>query len=245
MNHKKKNRAYLCFDFETNDTLLNNCVPVEFAALMVDINTLEEVGSFRRLMRLEEGETMSARAQELHGYTIQYLADNGIRRIEALVQFGEWLEVMGFPIPSRNEDPDFSGTLYPMGQNILQFDLPILKTWMGYPAASIFSYSAVDTMLEANFINRAARHAFGWGAAPFVDPVSGYPSASLAAQCHALGIDLSGHHGALADARATLQCARAHLHHLAEDLHHAGVRVERLRELGLPITETSFSTIPF
>lgn len=218
----KKRRTLIGFDFETASLPDDNDTPpfpIEIAAILIDEETLEVFAGFQNYMRLPAGITIHPEAFKQHGKTAEWLAENGQSWDIVRADFLKWLADHGFPPPDGSEyDEKRKNQLIPFGQNILQFDLPILRKFMGHPQKGILSRLAVDTMLVAGFVNTACKRVYGWEGMPFRDPKTGYPSASLAAQMETFEIDASGHHGAAFDIRATLECYREHLKNYTLDL---------------------------
>ena len=79
-------------------------------------------------------------------------------------------------------------------------------------------YTVRDSLQWASLIAQAQIEAHGFGAAPFIDPETRWPSLSLEAVASSLDIDHPDAHSALADARVTAQVMRKILDHMVEDL---------------------------
>lgn len=217
----KKKRTYLGVDFETANLPPDGspAFPVEISLVLIDAHELTIQAEYDAFIRLPDDVEMSPEAVALHGYTPEFLAANGRDFWVVADEIVAWLTAHGFPPPDGGGwDKERTGHLIPFGQNVVQFDAPILRRLLGSPAAGVLSRYAVDTMFVADFINQAAFHVYGWDGMVFRDPKTGNPSSNLASQMAALGIDAAGHHGAHFDIRATLECYRQHVAHYSDDL---------------------------
>ena len=215
-------KKILAFDFETANLPPDNssvAFPVELAMLLIDADKLAIETTFHRYIKLPATVEMSKEAQKTHGLTPKFLAENGVNFWEVSGGIQEWLAANGIMLPDGGPwDKDRANKLIPLGQNVVQFDLPILRKLMGGTASTVFTRSAIDTMLIAEFINTACRHAFGYDGMPFRHPTTGYPSSSLAAQMNGLDINPEGHHGAMFDVVTTFEIFKKHIENYGVDL---------------------------
>jgi len=217
----KRKRMLMGFDFETANLPEYGEVafPVEVAVQLIDAHTLETVAKLQRFIRLADGVEMTQEALDTHGYTPEFLAENGRNFWDVRGDIINWLAREGYPAPDGGGwDKERTGSLIPFGQNVLQFDLPIMRKLLSDPAHRILSRFAVDTMLIADFINQAAFRTYGWDGFIFRDPSTGNPSSNLASQMAALQIPAKGHHGAAFDIEATRQCYVGHIVNYSDDL---------------------------
>lgn len=225
MNEKKK-RTMLGFDFETaalpddNDT---PPFPVEIACILIDEKTLEVFGSYHKYIKVPASVEISPDAVKTHGLTREWLEVNGVHWWDARTGLIEWLAGNGYHCPDgvSGYDDKRKNQLIPFGQNVIQFDTPILRRFLGHPQKNILSRYGVDTMCITGFVNQTCKTLYGWDGMPFRDPVTGNPSASLAAQMALFDIAADGHHGAEFDILATLECYRQHIRNYSTDLEKA------------------------
>jgi len=216
-----KKRIYLGFDFETANlpTTLSPAFPIEMAAILIDAHSLQIINTYHTYIKLADGVIMEKKALETHGHTEEFLNNAGEDFWIVRDNFITWLAANGHLVPDGGGwDAERSGKLIPFGQNVVQFDTPILRKLLGTPAEEILSRYSVDTMYIADFINQAAFKMYGGDGFIFRDPVTNNPSANLAAQMATLGIDNKGQHGALFDIISTLECYRKHIENYCEDM---------------------------
>ncbi len=228
---KKKTKYIFAFDLESNglpeslgDAPLR---PVELACLLVDLKTKEVVDTFNHFVRLEDDDVLEEEAVKTHGRTRAWLKKNGHSRTEVFAALWFWLEDHGIHIPMNEEEAkEHRAQIIPLGQNVDRFDIPLLRGWAedeGYPFfCEMFSFHSLDTLPIAKTINEAAITAFGYGAQPFADPETGFPSARLIHQALGCGFTQAeideGAHGALWDIHTTLTCYLHHINRIAKGL---------------------------
>jgi DNA polymerase III epsilon subunit-like protein len=211
-------------DFETSGFHHEGGKPIEFAAVLLD-EALCEVSQFTIRMRLEEGEEMSQGAFAKHGISKEDLKDEPTRA-EALILFQNWLLDNGI-------NPRKSWELQFLGQNVA-FDLLFFWDWWGKDYRGMFHYTALDTMIMTEMMNRVMISIDGWAHAPFVkENTNGtvMPSASLEAQAKTFGFSYEGAHGAMFDALLTVECYKAHVGKLRDTITEAReLELQRISE---------------
>lgn len=203
-------KYYAAFDTETSDLPENSGKIIEFACLLADIKSKQEVASCQIFMYLEAGETMSPEAFKKHGRTQEWLKENGVSRKEGRQFFLEWLLSYGVMLPRTEKDTELSRQLLPVGQNIA-FDIKMVTDWIGKERMGVFTFRVKDTMAIADFLNDCAQYHYGYDAILFRDPITGHPSASLEAQARHFGLDITQAHGALWDCRTAFWIWKQHL----------------------------------
>lgn len=213
LNTDKKPYPILCIDFETSGLPDTGGRPIEFAAALVDPNTLELVEhspTFHVFIKLEPGEVMDPEAYKIHGISPNYLEQNGITRPETAVRFLQWLQSHGFTLDKERQ-------LQILGQNV-QFDVWFLKMLLGPVYFKIFHFKVLDTQPLADIINRAHQWAFGFESMPFRHPETDNPSVSLETQVHCFDLPTDGSHSAIVDVLNCVKVFKLHVVHLAQDL---------------------------
>lgn len=205
----------LAIDFETSGWVHEKGQPVEFAAVLVDPITLKPMdrkdNTFHCYFKMVSPYKMIPSAFKTHKLTEEFLEKNGRTFYRNADDFYTWLRVHGFDITKEN-------VLKLLGQN-LSFDIDFLHMWLGGQfCREFFHYHTLDTMHIADFINKGFELVFGFDSIPFRDPIKGYASVSLDAQCHAYEYKNTQAHSAVGDVFATIEMYRNHIHNFAEDL---------------------------
>lgn len=214
-----KTKYIVAFDFESSDLLKNGGKPVEIAAMLLDIKTRQYVDRFHRFMHLEPGEEMAKEAQETHGYTPEWLLQNGESRELARVGFLRWLDSHGVTAPWTQEMIEtHRGQVMALGHNSARFDCEMMDQWLGPIVSQVFTYSPLDTLPLARFVNDACISAFGYGSHPFKNPENGHPSVRLSHIAASMGKDPSGAHGAAWDIARTVELYEDLVRNYKEDL---------------------------
>lgn len=210
---------YICaYDLETSGRIEDGGQPIELAALLLDIKTWKQVSEYHTFMYLEPGETMSPEAETVHGYSAEMIRDNGISRSNARVEFLRWLENNGILAPWQEDMvKTHRGQIMGMGHNIV-FDTYFMRELLGLPMYEIFTYNPYDTLPVARLVNDVMIQSFGFGAHPFKNPETGYPSVKLEHIAASMGRDVSKAHGAMWDIRTTVEIYKGILHQLGDDL---------------------------
>lgn len=207
-------KYFLVIDFETSGLPQEGAQPVEMGAVILDKKDLSPLDEFQIFIQHDpERFTWAQTAEDLHGLTREALQETGLPLPDAWGAFLDWL--------SRWIDLGTPGEVMLAGHNV-HFDLHFLKVLADCtPDAGLppwACYTVRDSLQWASLIAQAQIDAHGFGAAPFRDTETGWPSLSLEAVASSLDIDHSGAHSALEDARTTAQVMRKLLDHLVEDL---------------------------
>ena len=208
-------KYFLVIDFETSGLPQEGAQPVEMGAVILDKKNLTPLDEFQIFVQHDpERFTWSQVAEDLHGITREALQESGLPLSDAWGAFLDWL--------SRWIDLDAQGEVMLAGHNV-HFDLRFLQILADCPPDADLMppwacHTVRDSLQWASLIAQAQIDAHGFGAAPFKDPETGWPSLSLEAVASSLDIDHPDAHSALADARVTAQVMRKLLDHLVEDL---------------------------
>jgi len=208
-------KFYLVIDFETSGLIQDGGQPVELGAVLLDRKDLTPVAEFQAFVLYDpERFTWSPDAEEVHGITVEALAEVGVTMDEAFTAFLDWL--VGFV------DLEARGEVMLCGQNLL-FDLRFLQLMAGVgPMEDLLPpwacYTTRDTLQWAALLNQAHIDAFGFRSAPFRDPETGNPSLALENLASSLGFTFPGAHSALEDARMAGKILKRLLELLAGDL---------------------------
>lgn len=198
MNH------ILVIDYETSSFPEDDGAPINFAAALLDPTSLKELSTFSRFMLMEEGDTWSANAEKVHGYSQAYVLEHGVTRKAAYASFLLWLRENGIkPYP----EVDKESRVHLMGHNIEGFDIGILKSLKGVGKDEFnawFHYRVIDTMKIAFAVNYA--HWFSGLGFPFTK--AGEPSVSLESIRRYYRVTSADAHTAVGDVRDTAEIFR-------------------------------------
>jgi DNA polymerase III alpha subunit (gram-positive type) len=173
------------FDLETSGLDPSTAQPVQVACIITDINMVE----LRRMevfVKPVPGCSWDAQAEEVHGFTREFLEEKGKSWEDALSDIIEFEGNCGMkPIPG--------------GHNVT-FDINFFRVWIPRGIFSqMFSYHIFDTMGTAQTVNRLYIRE---------GRVPKFPRWRLVDVCKVLGIKINGAHNALADIEATVEAQR-------------------------------------
>jgi len=207
---------YHFFDFETGGTLIGSedefpTVPIQFAAVITDrhLNLVDKYDVFIKFD--EETHSWSEEAEGIHGFSREFLEENGVPLEEARQGVIDFLDRNGFGVPNER-NPKYLHRANPAGQNV-DYDIGILETLLTKKEYDKrFSYHKLDTMPIASFVNDL--HAQMGSTAPFKKTLPNgdrIVSSSLDAQRGAFNIPLKGNHDARKDTAHTIACYKGTL----------------------------------
>lgn len=178
-------------DLETTGLLAGYHEIVQICVLPLDenIEPRQDISPFYMNVKPFYPERASAMAMKVNGLSLNDLqgAPSSAQVIDCL---HEWFEELNLPLNRR---------IVPLTQNA-PFDIAFLKCWMGNEDYdSVFLRRGRDTMFAAAYLNDQA--AYQNKTIPFT-------TVGLKNLCEKFGIDISGHHDALADCIATAKVYR-------------------------------------
>lgn len=233
-------RPILAIDFETSDLPQNGGHPIQFAACLVDPETLEPVQyspgvmanyhddwhSFKVNIKMPEGAIMSPSAFAKHRITWEHLEATGKSPEEAKDSFFRWLASHGFATPimggsldhPKNWWGDSAGAspLQVLGQNV-NFDLHFLWKWLGPGYTNLLHYKYLDTMVIGEFMNTVMDRQFGPHRIPFKNNYGTW-STALEWLCAGFDISYDGAHDSQEDVYKTVKVYKCMVEELQDDL---------------------------
>ena len=181
------NNNLLCvLDLETTGLVCgyHEIVQVAILPLDSDLKPHASLPAFYREMKPKHPERASKKAMRVNGLSLEKLSFAPSQE-EVADDFHDWWAALKLPVGKK---------IIPLTQNG-PFDIPRSKLWLGEALYDTsFTRRGRDTMFSALLINDRA--AWRGQSIPF-------PSVGLKALCKYFGIDIEGHHDALADCIAT------------------------------------------
>jgi DNA polymerase III epsilon subunit-like protein len=118
----KLDNHYVLFDLETGGTNPYTTEPLEIAALVIDCNTLEpkENGVFQTLVQPTDWSLVDDKALQVNHLTKEEILEKGVSQETMFNEFVKFLRQF-------QRSDKYYHRLYPVGHNIINFDIPIMN----------------------------------------------------------------------------------------------------------------------